>query len=57
MNHYPFHAAMKAVLAMRGLQVGGCRLPQGRLDSSETEKLKAELDVIGFFECLEHIDN
>lgn len=50
LNHFPFHAAMKAVLRMRGLEVGGCRLPQARLDSGETEKLKGELDAIGFFE-------
>ncbi|EMI18889.1 N-acetylneuraminate lyase [Rhodopirellula maiorica SM1] len=50
LNHFPFHAAMKAVLTMRGLHVGGCRLPQARLDSNAMEKLKASLDAIGFFE-------
>ncbi|QDT05640.1 N-acetylneuraminate lyase [Rubripirellula lacrimiformis] len=50
MGRYPFHSAMKAVLAIRGLDFGGCRLPQGRLSQSETETLQRELDAIGFFE-------
>lgn len=50
LNHFPFHAAMKAVLAMRGLAVGGCRLPQGRLSKSEVDALRDELTAIGFFE-------
>ena len=49
LNHFPFHPAMKAVLSMRGFNVGGCRLPQGRLSDSDANELRAELDAIGFF--------
>ena len=47
---YPFHPAMKAVLKIRGLDVGGCRLPQGSLTRDQTETLKASLTNIGFFD-------
>lgn len=46
---YPFHPAMKAVLAMRDLPLGGCRLPMGKLSSKEHEQLRSDLDTIGFF--------
>lgn len=47
---YPFHAAMKALLDMQGLAVGGCRLPQGKLSSTESNQLEEKLNTIGFFE-------
>ncbi len=47
---YPFHPAMKAVLKMKGLDVGGCRLPLGRLSEQEAQSLKSDLDAIGFFD-------
>ena len=50
LNQYPFHPAMKAVLGMKGLDVGGCRLPQGRLSDTDVESLRAKLTSIGFFE-------
>lgn len=50
LNHFPFHPAMKAVLDMRGLSMGGCRLPQGCLSGSDANALRTELDAIGFFE-------
>lgn len=50
MNHFPFHPAMKTVLSMQGFNVGGCRLPQGRLSDSDANQLRTELDAIGFFE-------
>ncbi len=50
LKQFPFHAAMKAVLAMNGFKVGGCRLPQGRLTDTEVTELKNELQSIGFFE-------
>jgi N-acetylneuraminate lyase len=31
LTEFPFHPAMKAVLAMKGIDVGGCRFPLGRL--------------------------
>lgn len=50
LSHYPFHSAMKAVLAMRGFEMGGCRLPQGRLTDDDITALRSELESIGFFE-------
>ena len=50
LNHFPFHAAMKAVLGMQGFDVGGCRLPQGGLSDEDVATLRAEFDAIGFFE-------
>lgn len=47
---YPFHAAMKAVLGFNGFDVGGCRLPQGRLPDSDIELLQAELTLLGYFD-------
>lgn len=47
---YPFHPAMKAVFAMKGLDVGGCRLPQGRLSTDDAATLKQQLTEIGFFD-------
>jgi N-acetylneuraminate lyase len=47
---FPFHPAMKAVLAMQGFNMGGCRLPQGSLSDVEAATLRAELDALGFFE-------
>ncbi len=50
LNHFPFHPAMKAVLAMQGFNVGGCRLPQVSLSDDDFTTLRAELDAIGFLE-------
>lgn len=47
---YPFHSAMKAVLAMQGVECGACRLPQKCLEASQVEHLQAQLQEIGFFE-------
>ena len=50
LNRFPFHPAMKAVLAMRGFDAGGCRLPQGRLSDKDAATLRAELSSIDFFD-------
>lgn len=50
LNGYPFHPAMKALLGMRGLDVGGCRLPMGKLSSDDIQQLRRDLDSIGYFE-------
>ncbi|WP_442505414.1 dihydrodipicolinate synthase family protein [Novipirellula sp. SH528] len=47
---YPFHAAMKAVLGMKGFDLGGCRLPQGRLPESDVSTLRQNLESIVFFD-------
>ena len=49
-NRFPFHAAMKAVLAILGFDVGGCRLPQGSLSEGDVVALRGALENIGFFE-------
>lgn len=49
-NLYPFHPAMKAVLKMKGIDVGGCRLPQGKLTAEEAKSLQGKLQSIGFFD-------
>ncbi|HBE71161.1 MAG TPA: N-acetylneuraminate lyase [Planctomycetaceae bacterium] len=53
MNQYPFHSAMKAVLELRGLAVGGCRLPQQSMSGEEKALLKSQLETIGFFDWSE----
>lgn len=50
LNQFPFHPAMKTALAFKGIDVGGCRLPQGRLTESEQDALRKNLTSIGFFE-------
>jgi N-acetylneuraminate lyase len=47
---YPFHAAMKAVLGFHGFELGGCRLPQGRLSAPEIASLRNELLSLGYFD-------
>lgn len=44
------HPSIKAVMAMKGIDVGPCRLPLGGLDDSAKASLKKNLDSIGFFE-------
>lgn len=52
LNGYPFHPAMKAVLQMQGLSMGGCRLPQGRLSDQQAATLQQQLTDIGFFDTV-----
>lgn len=47
---YPFHSAMKQVLKMLGIDCGPCRLPQPHIGSTQVERLKRDLDEMGFFE-------
>ncbi len=47
---YPFHAAMKQVLAFLGDEVGRCRLPLPALPESRVEPLRENLTKLGFFE-------
>ncbi|WDQ15079.1 dihydrodipicolinate synthase family protein [Rhodopirellula sp. P2] len=49
-GRYPFHPAMKAILAMQGLEVGSCRLPLESLSPTQTQSLRNELQAIGFFD-------
>lgn len=50
LGRFPFHPAMKSVLRTRGLDVGGCRLPLGRISGADADALQAELAAIGFHE-------
>jgi len=56
LNHFPFHAAMKAVLKMRGFKFGGCRLPQGRLLDGDISALQDQLSATGFFEWSQPVE-
>jgi N-acetylneuraminate lyase len=47
---YPFHPAMKEVLKMLGIDLGGCRAPQRNLAANEIAALRAQLEAIGFFD-------
>ncbi|MEO1529433.1 MAG: dihydrodipicolinate synthase family protein [Planctomycetota bacterium] len=47
---YPFHPAMKALLTMRGLDVGGCRLPLGKMTATDVTNMRSDLERIGYFE-------
>lgn len=49
-NHFTVHPAMKAVLGIRGFNVGGCRRPLGRMSDSESSLLRRKLEAIGFFD-------
>jgi N-acetylneuraminate lyase len=51
---YPFHAAMKAVLGFNGFNVGGCRLPQGRLSDPQIASLRDDLSLLGYFDWSRH---
>ena len=50
MQRYPFHAALKQIMAMIGFHGGPCRLPLRRLSNTESARLRQELELIGFFE-------
>lgn len=47
---YPFHSASKAILEMQGVECGQCRLPLGSITSEQKQKLRGDLESIGFFE-------
>ncbi len=49
-NRYPFHPAMKQILAMLGIDCGPCRLPLPGMDAAQVTQLRTELDALGFFD-------
>ncbi|MEM1227936.1 MAG: dihydrodipicolinate synthase family protein [Planctomycetota bacterium] len=49
LNRYPFHPALKAVLEMNGLDMGGCRLPLGALSATDAGQLECDLRTMGYF--------
>jgi N-acetylneuraminate lyase len=50
MKQFPFHSAMKVLLARIGMPCGNCRLPQRALTAAESAKLLSDLDAIGYFD-------
>ncbi|WP_436717471.1 dihydrodipicolinate synthase family protein [Roseiconus lacunae] len=50
MCRYPFHGALKAIMQFQGHSLGGCRLPLCGLSADATERLRADLEAIGFFD-------
>lgn len=50
MQQFPFHAALKAVMCMQGMEVGSCRWPLPQLAPDETSKLESQLRELGFFQ-------
>jgi N-acetylneuraminate lyase len=50
LKSYPFLPALKAVLAIRGLDPGPCRLPLPPLPADRIATLRDDLEAIGFFE-------
>lgn len=47
---YPLFAALKWLLGRRGIDCGGCRLPQRHLSPEQCAQLETELERIGFFD-------
>lgn len=47
---YPFHSAMRCILAMQGVECGQCRLPQKPMPANRVGDLQRDLESIGFFE-------
>ena len=47
---YPFHAAMKHILKMQGVDCGTCRLPQPTMNDQQIASLEHDLDAIRFNE-------
>lgn len=45
---YPFHSAMKAVLAFQGFPVGPCRTPQQPLTDEQASSLRRDLEAVAF---------
>ena len=49
---FGFMGAAKAVMGMLGVDVGPARLPHSNPDASQSAKLRAELDQLGFFDWI-----
>jgi len=47
---WPFHAALKEVMRMLGLDCGPCRLPHPELAAEDVRRLRTRLEAIQFFD-------
>jgi N-acetylneuraminate lyase len=52
LNKYPFHAAVKTVLGLFGIDAGPCREPLASLDKTQQANLALELEDSGCWEWL-----
>lgn len=50
LKYSPVHPSGRLVMDLHGIKVGPCRLPYTPLDSSVAERLKSDLERIGFFD-------
>ncbi len=50
LSKYGYMAAAKAVMGMLGVEVGPARLPHNALGAAEKDRLRKELEGMGFFE-------
>lgn len=48
LKSYPFLAALKQILTLRGFSLGNCRSPNGNLSPQQIDRLQAELVSLGF---------
>ncbi len=52
-QRYGGHCAFKAIMKIRGVDCGPCRLPIRTLSQGEQESLKRDIEKIGFFKWME----
>jgi len=50
LRHAPLHTSLKSVMGMIGLDCGPCRLPMEPLPDGARDKIRTDLEGIGFFE-------
>jgi N-acetylneuraminate lyase len=50
LRHAPLHTSLKSVMGMIGLDCGPCRLPMEPLPDDARDRIRADLEGIGFFE-------
>jgi N-acetylneuraminate lyase len=50
---YGYMAAAKATMKMLGVDVGPARLPQTNLSDDQADRLRKELETLGFFEWIQ----
>lgn len=51
-GRHGYMGAAKATMQMLGINVGPARLPNASLDAAQTEKLRGELELMGYFDWI-----